>query len=77
MEAWHAIAAWRLRATPQLLMVGAVFVVTVVAFFATAYQSSYRVEPYLLFHLGEVTIPGTPLGSWPTCCGCCCQRRSC
>jgi len=58
VEAWHAIAARRLRATPQLLMVGAVFVVTVVAFFATRYESSYRVEPYLLFHLEEVTRSG-------------------
>ena len=57
-EAWQAVRAKRLRPSPQVLTVGAVFVATYVLFFVAApVESDARVELFPLFHLRQIVDP--------------------
>lgn len=60
-EAWRAVIAKRLRPSPQVLMAGAVFIATCVAFFVVSFESNFRVELSPLYHLRQIvgrSLPG-------------------
>jgi hypothetical protein len=62
LEGWRAVVARQARPSRQALLAGAVFGVTVVAFFAVSFESNFRVELYPLFHLREMVGRGNLTG---------------
>ena len=61
-EAWRVVIAKRLWPSPQALMVGAVFMATLVPFFLVGSESSFRLQLFPLYHLrgivGDGSLPG-------------------
>ena len=60
VEGWRAVGAKHLRPSPQMLMAGAAFTVTAVAFFLVSFESNFRVELFPLFHLRAMVGRGLP-----------------
>jgi len=61
-DAWRAIVTKRLRPSPQVLMAGAVFVATLVAFFLATSDSNFFVELFPLYHLRGIEARGSVPG---------------
>jgi hypothetical protein len=61
-EAWRAVIAKRLWPSPQALMVGAVFMATLVPFFLVGSESSFRVRLFPLYHLRGIVSAGSLVG---------------
>ncbi|MGH9255348.1 MAG: hypothetical protein ACRD3C_12360, partial [Vicinamibacterales bacterium] len=61
-EAWRALVAKRLWPSPQALMVGAVFMATLVPFFLVGSESAFRVQLFPLYHLRGIVSTGSLFG---------------
>ena len=57
-EGWRALVARRPWPSPQALIVGVVFVATVVSFFLVSSEPNFRVELFPLYHLRGIALSG-------------------
>ena len=61
-EVWQAVTSRRFRPSPQVLLAGAVFIATLVAFFLVSFESEYRLELFTLVGMFEIVRSGSLIG---------------